>query len=762
MTRNFILASTALAGLWTMPAFGQASSASVATGTQTAPIPEGVPTPGTSAQADDSAGIADIVVTAQRRAENLQRSSLSIEVLSGGQLDAVTKPQDLTNVSPGVVIANNGPQVQVYVRGVGDATGNSQGQSAVAFNIDGIYVGRQTAVGPGLFDLERIEILKGPQGTLYGRNASAGAVNVLTNRPKLNTLNGYGAAEVGNLDLVRAEAGFNVPLGTTVALRVAGQVTSRDGYLSDGTNDEHTQAIRARLLFQPSERLSLLLNADYSHSGGRGGGVVITPAPTKDPFKSSTTAPFITPFLFSPATAPLTTPDDAYLNIRNYGVSADVTADLGFAKLTVIPAYRRQNLTAVYYTANFRYAEHPITEQASGEARLSNESDKLKWVAGIYLFQEKQDNFYSNTTGALAAGNVFQDRKAYAGFGQATYSVTESLRLIGGLRYTHETVDGRYNSGTGAIRAVPYVQTTPLVRTEPVKANNFSFKVGAEFDLAAGTMLYASYATGFKAGGFNSTRLCATDPYGGEKLKAFTVGARNRFLDNRLQVNVEGFRWKYDDLQGTLIAPNACGEIFQLKRNIGDATIKGASLDVVFRASSSDTLHGSVEFVDSNFDRFSLNQLGPAPYLGFGSPCGATPIGGGLFNINCVGQQLPRTPRWSGTVGYEHVFQLSKGDITFAGNGQFASQRLLDYGYVANSRAAGYAQLNAALTYNAPGRRWSFGGYINNITNEVIYTGGTSVTFPTTVVAPNGSPYYATSVQPPRTYGARLRFKFGE
>jgi iron complex outermembrane receptor protein len=309
---------------------------------------------------------------------------------------------------------------------------------------------------------------------------------------------------------------------------------------------------------------------------------------------------------------------------------------------------------------------------------------------------------------------------------------------------------------------VPYTPTTPTVTIKPIVERNFSYKVGGEFDIGPRSMLYATYATGFKAGGFNPTRTCPTDPYKGEELDALTIGSRNRFMDNRLQVNAEAFHWKYKDQQATLIARNACGEIFQLKRNLGDATIMGGNLDVVFRLTTADTLRGSVEYTHSKFDNFSLTQLGPDPYLGFGSPCSAAAAGGGLFNINCAGQQLPRTPKWAGTVGYDHVFALESGDITFHADSQLATARWLDYGYVKNSRAKGYAQLNAELSYKAPGDRWSISAFVNNITNVAVYTGGSSVTFPASVVAPNGSPYYVTSIQPPRMYGARFRVRFGD
>jgi iron complex outermembrane receptor protein len=749
MTKALLLVSSAITALWAAPALGQTSSAPAARG-EAAPAPNA---------ASGSATIPEIVVTAQRRAENLQKSSMSIEVYSGPALEAVTKAQDLTNLSPGVVVGNRGSSPQVFIRGVGDTPTANTGIGAVAFNVDGIYYARQSSVGPSMFDIDRIEILKGPQGTLYGRNATGGAVNILTKRPTLDSLQGYVSGEIGNFSLKREEAAINLPLGDTAALRLAGQVTDRDGYLSSGLDDEHSRAVRARLLFQPSDRYSFLLNGDASEVRGSGGGFAIYPAVNGDPWRGSTAQPLLFPYQFNAATAPLTQPNDSHIDAKNYGVSLEANIDLGFATLTFIPAYRYQKLLAVQYSTTSRFAENPVTAESSVELRLGHDSGALKWVAGGYYYGEIVKDPGSATQGALTGTTTDSNRQAYAGFAQATYSLTDKLRLIGGVRYTSEKITGSYTAAIGAVNVPshPYTEVGAATQVTPIDDTRTNYKVGAEYDVSDTSMLYITQSTGFKAGGFTTGQGCASIAYLPEDLEALTGGARNRFLDNRLQVNAEAFRWIYKNQQVTFTAANPCGKTGQITSNPGDATIQGGNLDVIFQLTSSDTLHAGAEYADSRYDRYKTTQLGLGPYApGLGSACRESSAAtAGFFNIDCTGEELSRTPKWTGTASYEHVFTLGDNKLAFSATGQFASARWLDLGYGPNARAPGYAQLNSQLTY-VSNRGWTLGVFVNNITNVAVYTGGLNLS----ALAPNGRNFYVAAIEPPRTFGARLRINF--
>lgn len=230
-----------------------------------------------SASEEGPLGIGEIIVTAQKRAESIQRTALSIEVLEGDSLidRGITSSSDLTKVAPGVQASGSGFN-QIFVRGVGDYGVTISANPAVVTNLNGIPISRPQVIGGNFFDLERVEVLKGPQGTLYGRNASGGAINLVAVRPKLEEVSGYLFASYGNYDALQAEGAINLPLGSTVAVRLSGQFADRDGYLSDGTNDDKHQSLRFQSIYQQGP-VTAQLRVGYQHIGGKGAGVAVMP-----------------------------------------------------------------------------------------------------------------------------------------------------------------------------------------------------------------------------------------------------------------------------------------------------------------------------------------------------------------------------------------------------------------------------------------------------------------------------------------------------
>lgn len=228
-----------------------------------------------AAQADsDEGGLQDVVVTAQRRTETLQSAPLAVAVVSGEAITSagVVNPAQLTTLVPSLQIANaNGSYSNFYVRGVGNFTGNALTESAVAFNYDGVYVARPSSTVGFFYDLERIEVLKGPQGTLYGRNATGGAINVLPARPDFQ-LGGAFNAEYGNYDQIRIDGALNLPLSDNAAVRLSGIFARHDGYMQDGTDDQRDLGFRAQIRFRPTSELNILLAGDYFQSRGNGAG----------------------------------------------------------------------------------------------------------------------------------------------------------------------------------------------------------------------------------------------------------------------------------------------------------------------------------------------------------------------------------------------------------------------------------------------------------------------------------------------------------
>jgi iron complex outermembrane recepter protein len=742
-----------------------------------------------TAPASPPAQLDEIVITAQRRAETVQQSSLAISVLQGPELAKITQPKDITLAVPGVQVGAGNPIPQVYIRGVGDYGANALSNPAVAMNVDGVYLGRPTAISGQFFDLERAEILKGPQGTLYGRNASGGALNLLTKRPDFAGDSGFLEAEAGNYALYRASGALNAPLSSTVAVRGAFQVARRDGYLSDGSNDDKHESGRLRMLWQPNDDLSLLLGTDYTHLGGHGNSLAVMTLPGRSPWTGEAD-PVSAAFLqshqpFPHAFFPIT-PSDTRQDMKIWGVNAELNWQLGFATLTVLPVYRYTRLNYQTLPGGFIFGEDSETSnQKSLEVRLSNNSDFIKWVAGLYYFNENQFQAALVPVGVIQNYTYaeYPQTKSYAGFGQATMSITPVFRAISGIRYTEddrgldghtfaETPDASFSGPSAFARAgACYQLPSPCIIDTfhgSVSTRKVNWKAGIEYDPASEHMVYLTGSTGFKAGGLNQNSSSSppgttqAEIYRPEQLLAFELGSRNRFLDDRLQVNLEAFHWRYRDHQEPRVAATSLGIVAFSFSNAGVATIEGLDLDIVAKPTNDDAIRLVAEYAGSRYDQFVYSQpvipfKVPAPVQGVGTGCAvsvAPAVPHAVATVDCSGFQLAHTPKWSGSFGYNHRFELANGaSVVPSVDMQFASQRWIQIEFTPIERAPSYSVLDADLTYQSPRNHWSVTAYGENLTNRAVYTSGARDPFTT-------APYFAGSIQNPRIYGAKFKVNF--
>lgn len=268
--KRLILATASVLAIAAAPAYAQ-----------TAPVNEGTPADNApqgavaSPVTQPESGIQDIIVTAQRTSQSAQKAPLPISVVLPADLTRqnVTRAEDLSRVVPALVAANNGgATTSFFLRGVGNFTANAYSDPAVAFNYDGVYIGRPSNTQGLFYDLQRVEVLKGPQGTLYGRNATGGAINVIPNRPKIGETSGEVQASYGNYDAVQAQGAINLPLGDSAAFRLSGTYNRHSGYLSDGTSNQRIFGVRGQLLVDITPDLTTRFAADYAHDGGTGTG----------------------------------------------------------------------------------------------------------------------------------------------------------------------------------------------------------------------------------------------------------------------------------------------------------------------------------------------------------------------------------------------------------------------------------------------------------------------------------------------------------
>jgi iron complex outermembrane receptor protein len=660
---------------------------------QTAAGPSDAPPTGDApaAQIDDAAPaqVADIVVTAEKRSTSLQRVAAAITAQTGETLAqvGVVDQSQLSKLVPGLAIAAQGGNGVAFLRGVGQTQGSPNAQPGVAINTNGVYLPRESGT-TALYDVERVEVLPGPQGTLWGRNAAGGAVNFITKRPTFET-EVSGSVEVGNYEYVRPIVAVNVPLGETFAVRAAGEYNKRDGFLSNGANDRDAYSGRVSALFEPTDRLSAFVMGSFTHEGGIGSQSVLYSErgvrgqfnPTGDLYNQT-----------FPTTL-LKTSRDFLL------VQGEFTYDLtDGVNVTYIPAYVEIDADEVIQFQGVRPARLVrAVEQWSHEVRLaSTGSGPFQWVLGGYLYSATHD--FVNTVGVelpTPVGTVrfFNDLDSKAVFGQATYSLSDSLRLTAGGRYSRDRFDGFARTATP-----PRSEAAPLIGANRNTDSRVDWKVGFEADVGARSMLYGTVQTGYLMGGFTQDgRL-----FKPATLTAYTVGTKNRFLNNALTANLEFFYYDYKDYQLQYVQ----GTSFLTANS--PARIYGLQLDLVAQPGPNDTFNINASAQNATIrDKTNL-------YLRDGV---ATSISG---------FRLPNAPDYTITAGWNHKFRLGGGAVL-----ESFVQTYFNAGYYTvftqdlNTRQRAYTNTDMTLTYRPASRSWSLGAFVRNLEDEAVVVGAT-------------------------------------
>jgi iron complex outermembrane receptor protein len=772
--------------------------------------------------AHESVALEEIVVTAQRREENLQKAALPVSAVSQDTLiDAgVTSPSDLTKVVPSLQVKPAaGPYPLFYLRGVGNFNGNGLSDSAVAFNVDNVYIGRPSSSGGFFYDLERMEVLKGPQGTLYGRNATGGAINVITKKPELGAFGGYAVGDYGNYDAVNLQGAVNVPLGDEAALRVSGQYAKHDGYLSDGSSDEDSLAFRASVRVEPTDALSLRLTGDYYRQDGRGvgsslvgAGIDAAGAVTPSGLSRATGlgnpaagAIFSHQLVFTGGNFLAPPPNDSFLDNGFWGVSGDIDWKTEIGTLTIIPAWRKAELHFRNTLPGFLINQRENDEQVSLEARFASREDlPLRWLVGAYYLKEDIDvpavSFNQQFNGSYQS--YASDLSTIAGFGRLTWAVTDQFRLTGGLRYTFEDkkLAGRLYSAavlcSGTVapgttpptfcfggprlpntaapppqlvapngRAIPFQPfgfgsafpggpaTTPVFLAgsqididRKASFEKATWRVGAEWDVAARSLLYASFEKGYKSGGFFFS---SDNPvYQPEQIDAWTIGSKNRFLDNRLQLNLEAFYWKYSDQQISHVSRDSAGVVIFATENVGKAEMKGFEIESLFKPFAHTELSANVQYLDAVYKDFTYTVPN------FGAPpiaqCAAKPQGP-VYQLDCSGKRPPNAPKWSIGMGVEHTIPLGDYQITLRGRTNWQSKTLASLEFQNVQYQGAYWRSDASIGFGDADGRYTVTAFVNNIENNRVL--GTATPHPL-------APLISSSLSAPRTYGLRLAANF--
>lgn len=700
--------------------------------------------------------LADVTVTAQKVAQPSSKTALSLTAVTGEDLriSGATTAVGLTNLIPNVQITTGSQNsTEISIRGIGSTNNTEVGDPAAAFHVDGVYLGRPQSAGATFYDLERVEVLRGPQGTLYGRNATAGAINLITNKPGKKFV-GEANLSIGNYGLYSLEGMLNVPVGEQFALRAVLSTTTRNGFLETATaangfgknrDDADNLSARVHGLVTFNADTKLLLTADTSRNKGAGPGSVLLGT-----FQNNT------------GSAQRTRSNNANEGRRDdssNGLAAEFTANTGFGEFTYLGAYRTFDRNNASSTGAVISGTDSKFSQTSHEFRLaSTGKSALTWVAGVYLFNEKGNiDAFARFPAPLSATLVapIQQRfnqdpvnsKSNAVFGQATYSVTPAMRLTAGLRTTSDE-KSRDGVNTNTLVANGALLGAPSLNRAKVNYRQSTWKLGADYDLAPNVLAYANVATGYKAGGYiDGNNANGDNTYRPELLTSFEAGIKGRFMDNKLRLSAAVFSYDYKDLQVSYIAFNPLiNGIGTITNNAAKAKNTGLELEGKLAVSDSGTVNFALGLLNAKYSSFTL------PVNLSTNPLQNRPVA-----IDFSGRALDKSPSTTFTLGYTHDWTMTDGAAVSAyiGTRYSSSYALTNFGLVVpvQNIQSSFTRTDVNVTYTAPREKWYVQGYAKNLENRNVMTGFQYIGVP---LAPTSNVFLAD----PFTFGVRAGIKF--
>lgn len=716
-------------------------------------------------QTQETTRLEEIIVTAQRREQAAQDVGLSLSVIGGGEAlneKNINIVNDLENAVPNLEVDSQfgSGQPQFRIRGIGAREYSSNNASTVGVYIDEVAHPYTVTTQGALFDVARLEVLRGPQGTLYGRNTTGGAVNIITNAPTDYFTAGV-IGEYGTFDHYKIEGYVSGPLSDTVNARLSAYTQQGGAWqyhrdTGEELGDADRFAIRGRLNWQFDENVSLDLNATLSRDKSDGLGFrLLTPYnAVGGPVYPPDTEWRITGWGISPALAAYAgvgTDAKPFRDNEGFDVSAALNFDLGAVTLTSISAYqtfeRREfndwDSTAYHESNVFFFNEIDVLSQ---EFRLNSQTEgPFEWLAGLHFARETNDGgFYTQFRGRSdILLTPYEQRVNAAGvFGHASYAVTDRLSLVGGLRYEHEE----------RVLDTPRTLSLPtqlIVRPTPdhyeVDLSEVTGKAAVEYRPTGDTLLYASISRGVKSGGFttyNSSTALYAAPFRHEVVWAYETGFKSEFLDNRLRLNAAAFYYDYRDqqVQGVVFDVNV-GQLGRIT-NVPESHIYGGELELAWEILPGLNLTQWVSYKDGEYDVY--NAVNAA------ATTAANPIDGPWTTIitdDRSGEQLqfPKV-NYGGAISY---------DWTVAGLDWRAETNYVYrdelFALTAAAIVPSYWVANASIGFSPVGSNWRLTAWGRNIFNE--YYEETRNGF-------NSSARRTASPHQPRTWGVRVSLEY--
>lgn len=709
---------------------------------------------------NNSAQLETITVTATRTGEtNLQETAIAITTFDSVDLFErnIANVKDLSHATTGVSMGQNANYAQLFIRGIGTNGVFPGSETSSTIHYDGVYMSRPTMVFNDFLDIEQVEILKGPQGTLYGRNSIGGTINIKPYVPG-NEQRAVASVDLGNYGRRRIAASVSGPIieDTLMAgLSIIGH--DSDGYVknlnptgTDYFNDENREGFRGSLRWLMNDSMEIILSTDYldqdesppmrkpTHTLSDG-----TPANTaqviNDPWKINSNF-------------------DSTSRVTNYGTHGKFTWDISEDyELTSITAHRGVDYklhgdTDYTEIADVDFTINEDQTQFSQEIQLTKHNGLFTWLVGAYYFDEKNKvDFLNNTTLQSAVNRNLPaiplritldaevDTTAWAVFFQGSYALTEQLSVIFGTRYNEEK---KKISGCGVS---PMIGGPPPVCRPYEEASRKDYastpKIGLEYQYHDDLFFYGTISRGFKSGGFNFGYLDATSTIGfshpdaefdPEFLTSYEIGMKSDWLDNRLRLNGALFFYDYDDLQVQSFK-NALATI----SNADESEVKGAELEATYTPTNNWRFDAGISWLDAKYTDFKnaaeQNNSGPV-------------------QIDATGNTLNNAPEWTSDITARYYQFLSNGSmLTWRVNHYWQDREYFTAGNLKTKSQGAYGVTNLSLGYTSVDEKLEVLAYVDNVTDEDYING---------IVDFNLNSGLAGNINPPRTYGIKAVYHF--
>ena len=713
----------------------------------------------------------EITVTAEKRTENVQKTAVSVTALDGDQLlnQGRSTIQDILKDVPGLVVsqsvttvvATDNPANSVTIRGVpaGGGSIGVSGQSSTAYYVDGIYGG----LG-GDFDISRVEALRGPQGTLYGRSATSGVVSVITNDPKLGEFSGNATAEVGSYSLIHGQGAVNVPMGDTLALRLSANQFQQDGVLSAEGTKQEKQTVRAKLLYEPNSDLSILLGYIWRDDDDNSGGAAkYSYVSEPDRFYVDSNVPI------------------GSNSTKQSQIWGQLNWNVGIGTLTYIPSYR------TYETNGVVSAFNGFIEQPGGtpsdkffthEIRLTSREDSpLKWVVGGVDYKNELESDI-HPVWAVSRATVWHqvidrtvtDRGVFA---EATYPFASTWSVTAGLRYDESEVQQNQSYTQNATPPVfgpngPEF-TSPLMgwpenlvtgsisgKEGNRKFDNVTYKLRVEKELTPQNMVYGMISTGFLPGDINVNSsesgiiVLVMDQ---QQLMSFEVGSKNRFLDNKLQINGSAYYYDYEGYQQGVNTSKVINNQFVVLSS--PARMWGLELESNYLVTANDRIDLTFGYTNAQF--VDKPNTAANPFATFVGP-----------------DDIPGVAPVTAALGYDHTFFLPNGSTLDLYNQVRYASGYDQIALTADQISTGAEPFihegstvmdDASLGWNSPEGKYNATFYVHNVFDKEYKQGANLVTSspatdPVTGEVIYGAYYASLNTTTPRTWGVVFSVKF--